>query len=92
MRPRSEWQARRCGTASETARDYTAEEIDRARVLNPNARWQVIVRLRDGSGDWCRESHSRLLSYAQVIEASDRDVAAAARRHGVDLTYHVEFW
>ena len=79
-------------TASETARDYTAERIARERASNPNARWQVIVLLRDGSGDWCRESHSRLLSYAQVIEASDRDVAAAARRHGVDLTYRVEFW
>ncbi|MGE3738196.1 MAG: hypothetical protein AB7I59_01660 [Geminicoccaceae bacterium] len=79
-------------TESETARDDTPEQIARTRAINPNARWQVIVRLRDGSGDWCRESHSRLLSYAQVVEASDRDVAAAARRHGVDLTYHVEFW
>lgn len=79
-------------TASETARDETPEQIAFRRATDPNARWQVIVLLRDGSGDWCRESHPRHHNYAQVIEASDRDVSAAARRHGVDLTYRVEFW
>jgi len=79
-------------TESEIARDQQPDRIASRRFTDPNAKWQVIVLLRDGSGDWCRESHPRRRSYAQVVEASDRAVAAAARRHGADLTYRVEFW
>lgn len=79
-------------TPEEIARDEAIEHIEARRDRDPNARWQVIVYRRDGAGDWCRESHPRDRSYAQVVEASDHDVAAAARRHGVALTYRVELW
>ncbi len=79
-------------TESEIARDEQPVRIVCRRATDPNAKWQVIVLLRDGSGDWCNESHPWQRSYAQVVEASDRAVAAAAHRHGVDLTYRVECW
>lgn len=79
-------------TPEEIARDQVLERSEARHHRDPNDRWPVIVHRRDGSGDSYHESHPRGRSYAQVLEASDHDVAAAARRHGVALTYRVEFW